>query len=640
MNHTVAVTGGTRATAKTTSVAILGAVFADAGADVLLVDCDLANPSLAAALGIPEPDATLRDVFAGRATLDEAIHTGPAGAEVLPGGQFAVPDATAIRDFVEAIDGFDVVVCDTGDPFSDATAGACDAADGAVVVSTPDDAARRNTTAVHGSLREHGRPLLGTVLTRVQGDADTPEWDCDILATIPESDAVASGAMAVLDSPSDPGAERYRELARGVYRRLRDDHDGTASNAALWLPQPVDPFLTPAVAAGTSGDADTPSNDESGEPDSAAAHDDTPSDAGAVADSGNGSTGDVNDSTPEADTPAEEPTEDSDSGITLTRRGALAALTAAVGGVSAGILNTRETPEIEAFGYGGRPVTSNESTPSTTNTTTSAGSLSTGGSNRTESMTETGSGDTERDLSSDETGADGADNSTEPVPTGNTTESGGVGNTTDPVSTGNTTESGGVGNTTDPVSTGNTTESGGVGNTTGPVSTGNTTDTNDEPAPGAEPTNETSDTEDSPTSGDDSSGNTGGSGTGDSTGSDDGSTGGSDTGTSDDGSTGGGDTGTSDDGSTGGDDSGTGDDGTGSDDGDTGTGSDGNTEDGDTGTGGDGNTEDSDTGTGGDGTDSGDGGDGTDDTTDAPSDPGDEQFGTVGYGEGGYGGVA
>ncbi|MDB2262065.1 hypothetical protein PM035_14635 [Halorubrum ezzemoulense] len=637
MKYTVAVTSGTRATGKTTSVAVLGAVFADAGADVLLVDCDLADPSLAAALGIPEPGVTLRDVFAGRATLDEAVHTGPAGAEVLPGGRFAVPDAAAIQDFVEAIDGFDVVVCDTGDPFSDATAGACDAADGAVVVSTPDDAARRNAAAVHGSLREHGRQLLGTVLTRSQGDADTPKWDCDILATIPESDAVASGAMAVLDSPSDPGAERYRELARGVYRRLRDSHDGTASNAALWLPQPADPFLTPAVAAGTSGDTDMPSNDELGEPESAAG-DDTASDA--VADGGNGSTGDTNDSTVEADTPAEKPIEDDDSGITLTRRGALAALTAAVGGVSAGILNTRETPEIEAFGYGGRPVTSNESTTSTTNTTTSAGSLSTGGSNRTGPTTETETGDTER---GNETGTEGTGNSTQPVSTGNTTESGGVGNTTDP------------------------------------VSTGNTTDTNDEPAPGAEPTNETSDTEESPTSGDDSGGTTGGSGTGDSTGSDggsteggdtgtsddgntgsgdtgtsdDGNTGSGDTGTSDDGNTGSGDTGTSDDGNTGGDDSGTGDDGTGSDDGDTGTGSDGNTEDGDTGTGSDentedgdtgtgddGNTEDSDTGTGGDGTDSDDGGDGTDDTTDAPSDPGDEPFGTVGYGEGGYGGVA
>ena len=539
MKHTVAVTSGTRTTGKTTSVAVLGAVFADAGADVLLVDCDLANPSLAAAFGISEPDATLRDVFAGRVTLDEAVHTGPAGAAVLPGGRFGVPDPATLRDFVDAIDGFDVVVCDTGDPFSDATAGACDAADGAVVVSTPDDAARRNTAAVHDSLRKHGRPLLGTVLTRTQGDADTPEWECDILATIPESDAVASGAAAVLDSPSDPGAERYRELARGVYRRLRYDHDGTASNDALWLSRPADPFLTPAVAAGGVGDADASSNDEVEGPEPAVGADDASSGAPPVADGGTGSAGSESDSTAGADGSAEEPTEDDDGGFRLTRRGALAALTAAVGGVSAGILNTRETPDIEAFGYGGRPVTLNESTTNTTNTTTSVGALPTGGSNRTEPTTETETSDTER---GNETGTDGASNSTQPVPTGNTTESGGVGNTTDP------------------------------------ASTGNTTDTNDGPAPGAEPTNETgdetSDTDESSTSGDDNDGTTGGSGTGDSTGGNDGSTGGSDT------------------------------------------------------------------GTGGDGTGSDDGGDGTDDTSEAPPDPGDEQFGIVGYGEGGYGGVA
>lgn len=437
MNHTVAVTSGTRGTGKTASVVALGSLLSDADADVLLVDCDLADPSLAAALGIPEPDATLRDVFAGRATFDEAVHTGPAGAGVIPGGRFAVPDAATLRDFVDAIDGFDVVVCDTGDPFSDATAGACDAADGAVVVSTPNDAARRNTAAVHESLRKHGRPLLGTVLTRVQGNADTPGWDCDILATIPESDVVASGAAAVLDSPSDPGAERYRELARGVYRRLRDDHDGTASNAALWLPQPADPFLTPTVAAGTSGDTDMPSNDEPGEPESAAG-DDTPSDADAVADGGNGSIGDTNDSTVEADTPAEEPTEDDDSGITLTRRGALAALTAAVGGVSAGILNTRETLDIEAFGYGGAPVTSTDSgAANATNDTTDAGSISAGGVNRTEQTTELVDGGSDEDPTPNETETGGVDN---------TTDSGNVTNTTDSE---NTTDSGNVTDTTD-----------------------------------------------------------------------------------------------------------------------------------------------------------------------------------------------
>jgi len=87
---------------------------------------------------------------------------------------------------------------------------------------------------------------------------------------------------------------------------------------------------------------------------------------------------------PETDSPESEEGEDADSGedgadgedesgIKLTRRGALAAITAAIGGVSAGILNTNETPEIEAFGYGGAPVSSNESaTANATNGTTSA----------------------------------------------------------------------------------------------------------------------------------------------------------------------------------------------------------------------------------------------------------------------------
>jgi len=566
MNHTVAVTSGTRDTGKTTSVAILGAVFADLGVDVLLVDCDFTDPSLAADLGIAEPDATIRDVFAGRATLEEAAHTGSAGVAVLPGARLDAPDAAGMQCVVDAIDGFGLVICDTGHPFTDATTGVCDAADGIVVVSTSDSTARRNAAAVHQSLRDHERPLLGTALTRVENDADSTDWDCEPLATIPESDVVADGGTTVLDSPSDPGAESYQELARGVFRRLRDGHDGTASNSRRWLPHPADPFLTPSVSDGRSSASDSHSEDRIEESDSDAGDNDTPSRTVLVTDGGSDSALDANDSAAEADTTPEEPDEHDGSEIKLTRRGALAAITAAVGGVSAGILSTRETPHIEAFGYGGAPVSSNESeNADATNGTTSAGALPTAGINRTEPTTETGSGDTE------------------PDPSGNGTETGGTGNTTDPASTGNTTE------------------------------------TNDELAPGAAPTNGTgddasSDAGESPTAGGGSGGNTGGSSGGENTADGDGTTGGGDTGTGGDGNTGSGDTGTGDDGSTESGDSGTGGDGTGSDDGDTGT--------------------------GGDGTGSDDGGDGTDDTTDSPSDPSDEQFGTVGYGEGGYGGVA
>lgn len=525
MNHTVAVTGGVRGTGKTTSVGSLGVAFADAGADALLVDCDFTDPSLAADLGITEPDATVRDVLAGRATVREAVHTGPAGVSVVPGARFGAPDAAAIDAFIDATDGFDVVICDTGHPFSNAAARVCDAADSVIVVSTPDGAARRNVAAVHHSLRARGRLLLGIVLTRVEGAVDSQDWDCELLATIPESDAVAGRAAAVLDSPSDPGTESYRELARSVYRRLRDGHDGTASNAALWLLQPADPSITGAVSSEARRGVRTSSNDETRAPDSAGDDDAPPERGVAIADGGTGPAGDAADPTAEADASTAEPDEDDAGGITLTRRSALAAITAAVGGVSAGILSTRETPTIEAFGYGGKPVSSTESgAASATNDTTSAGSLPTAGVDRTEPTT--GSGDS----------------GSEDDPPDNETEPGDLANTTVPEN----------GNTT-----------------TTPANVSNITDPQAEVSSDQEPNNEPSaDTSDSPPT---SGGSTGNTGTGGGSGGGGGSSGGG--------------------------------------------GSDGGTE------------PDDESG---------------DDTTDetSPSEPSDGPFGTVGYGEGGYGGVA
>ena len=338
--------------------------------------------------------------------------------------------------------------------------------------------------------------------------------DCELFATIPEPDIVMHGAAAVLVSLSATGGESYRELARSMYRPLHNGRDGPVSSSALCLPQPADPLITAAILHGRLGETDTSSNDETGNSGSAAANDETPSGVTLVADGGTTPDDDANDS--DADASTTEPDGDQESGTMLTRRSALAAITAAVGGVSAGILKTRETPTIEAFGYGGTPVSSTEpGTTSATNNTTSGGSFPTAGVNRTEPTTGSGDGDSEEDLSENET------------------EPGDLGNTTTPENGSNTTTSENVSNITDPEAE---------------VST--------DQEPDGEPTADTSDS--TPTSG----GSTGNSGTG-------------------------------------------------------GGGSDG-------------------------GTEPDDGSENDDDTTDetSPSKPSDGKFGTVGYGQGGYGGVA
>jgi len=393
------------------------------------------------------PDVTIRDVIAGRATRRDAIATGPSGVSVVSGGNSAAPDPEPERlaAFIDGFDAFDVVVCDTGHPFSDATASALDVADG--VVSTPDDAARRNTATLHKSLREgDGAPLLGTVLTRV-GDASASEgWDCELLASIPESDAVASGASFALDLPDDPRPSRIAR-SRATWSRLRTGPGSFSADRGLWLSPPADPFITPnSTMVSSEDDVNSGALDEqthSTERDEAV-------ETSAAA---------VSVDSPETDSPESEEGEDADSGedgadgedesgIKLTRRGALAAITAAIGGVSAGILNTNETPEIEAFGYGGAPVSSNESaTANATNGTTSADRFRRPGSIRRNRRTR-------RDLQAPRR-----------IRPGNETETGDAGNTT--------------------VSTNNT----------------NTTAANEELAPETEPEPEDGETEPSPTNG-------------------------------------------------------------------------------------------------------------------------------------------
>jgi len=211
---------------------------------VLRVDCDFAALSLADALGIDAPDVTIRDVIAGRATRRDAIATGPSGVSVVSGGNSAAPDPEPERlaAFIDGFDAFDVVVCDTGHPFSDATASALDVADG--VVSTPDDAARRNTATLHKSLREgDGAPLLGTVLTRVGDRVGERGLGLRAAGVDPGVGRGRVRASFALDLPDDPASVAYRALASDVVDRLRTGPGSFSADRGLWLSPPADRLL-------------------------------------------------------------------------------------------------------------------------------------------------------------------------------------------------------------------------------------------------------------------------------------------------------------------------------------------------------------------------------------------------------------
>ena len=122
--HVVAVANQKGGVAKTTSVASLGAAFAELGRRVLLVDLD-AQASLTFSLGL-DPDAvevSVHDVLLGKASAREAITPTQDGVDLLPSTiELAGAEAQLLsrpgREFVlrsaleDVVGDYDVVLLD------------------------------------------------------------------------------------------------------------------------------------------------------------------------------------------------------------------------------------------------------------------------------------------------------------------------------------------------------------------------------------------------------------------------------------------------------------------------------------------------------------------------------------------------
>jgi capsular exopolysaccharide synthesis family protein len=115
----VALTSALPAEGKTTTAVCLTRVSAQAGAKVLIIDCDLRRRNVNRLLGI-EPTVGLVEVLNGSVKLDQAlIHDAPSGAWVLPlaSGGFTPKDVfgSAAMDnlLADVRKKFDLVILDT-----------------------------------------------------------------------------------------------------------------------------------------------------------------------------------------------------------------------------------------------------------------------------------------------------------------------------------------------------------------------------------------------------------------------------------------------------------------------------------------------------------------------------------------------
>lgn len=238
--------------AKTTSVASLGAAFAELGKRVLLVDLD-AQACLTFSLGVDpdEVDRSVNEVLMGQAALadvivqcDDGVDLVPstidlAGAEAMllprPGREFIL--RTALEPVLED---YDVILLDCSPSLGVLTLNALTAADGLVIpmpcemlshrgvgqlVDTVADVQRilNKELEVWGILptlydgrSNHAREVLADVGERY----DLPVLDPPIPRTVRFAEAPAVGRSILATARSSRGARAYRQVAEGLATRL------------------------------------------------------------------------------------------------------------------------------------------------------------------------------------------------------------------------------------------------------------------------------------------------------------------------------------------------------------------------------------------------------------------------------------
>jgi chromosome partitioning protein len=241
----VAVANQKGGVAKTTTVAALGAAFAEAGRRVLLVDLD-AQACLTFSLGLdPEAvEASVDDVLLGRVDAAAAIQATDDGVDLLPATiELAGADAALLgrpgREYVlrtalePVLDGYDVVLLDCSPSLGVLTLNALTAAGEVLVPLQCEMLSHRGVGQLLDTVADVQRILnpdlrvLGLLPTMFDGRtthakavlADLPErYGVPVLSPpIPKSvrfaEAPAVGRSVLATARSSKGAAAYREVA-------------------------------------------------------------------------------------------------------------------------------------------------------------------------------------------------------------------------------------------------------------------------------------------------------------------------------------------------------------------------------------------------------------------------------------------